>query len=103
MTSKREASERERGFATLGALHQEVARLERELGVEHSGAPPDSRPSNLSEWLGILLNDYGSDFISVHEANGDYVYASPSCERLFGWLAAAPSWTALPLGCKPQT
>jgi len=93
VTSKREASERERGFATLGALHQEVARLERELGVEHSGAPPDSRPSNLSEWLGILLNDYGSDFISVHEPNGDYVYASPSCKRLFGWLADELSGT----------
>jgi len=85
--SKRELSERERAFATLGALHQQVAQLERELGVEHTGAPPDSRPSNVSEWLGILLNDYGSDFISVHEPNGDYVYASPSCERLFGWLA----------------
>lgn len=92
-TSEGDATERERAFATLGALHQEVARLERELGVEHTGAPPDSRPSNVSEWLGMLLNDYGSDFISVHEPNGDYVYASPSCERLFGWLAEELSGT----------
>jgi len=35
-----------------------------------------------------LLAEYASDLLSVHDAQGRYLYASPSSERLFGWKPA---------------
>ncbi|HJL14546.1 MAG TPA: ATP-binding protein [Sandaracinaceae bacterium LLY-WYZ-13_1] len=32
-----------------------------------------------------LVEDVGTDLISVHDADGLYLYASPNVERLFGW------------------
>jgi PAS domain S-box-containing protein len=32
-----------------------------------------------------LVADHASDFISIHSAAGIYLFASPACERMFGW------------------
>ena len=41
-------------------------------------------PNDLLE----LIEEVGTDMISVHDAEGTYLYASPSAERLFGWSPA---------------
>lgn len=70
-------------FAELGEHQRRVAELQRTLGL--LPAPPPESTRKLPPWVFELVDGYGSDFISIHAANGDYEYASPSSERLFGW------------------
>ncbi len=73
----------------LARARGEVARLEAELGLQArpASAPPGGEVG-LDPALVPLLVAYASDMISVHAANGDYLYASPSAQRLFGWTQA---------------
>jgi PAS domain S-box-containing protein len=76
----------------LARLKRRIADVETELGIgsssrvlPHASAPTPISEHSLAAWQ--LLEDYGMDFFSVHAANGDYLYASPNCQRLFGWSA----------------
>lgn len=65
----------------LAELRREVAQIEEELGFT-------TAPTEVPEWpesLPAQILEHASDLISVHAANGDYVYASASAEALFGW------------------
>lgn len=71
----------------LAAARAEVRRLEAALGV--SGAPGSvpvapARPRQSTTWWTEVAH-LSRDFLSVHASNGDYLFASPSCEPLFGW------------------
>lgn len=68
----------------LAHARAEVRRLEAELGV--SGAAGEVAPpaAQAAEWWAEVAH-LSQDLLSVHASNGDYLFASPSAERLFGW------------------
>ena len=68
----------------LGLLKREIHAVEENLGLSRplagSGIPPASGDSAHQ-----LIVELSADLISIHEANGDYIWVSPNCEGLFGW------------------
>jgi PAS domain S-box-containing protein len=74
----------EAALLRLAELRREIERLERETGFT-------GRIQALSETPGLddsslrLITEYASDFLSVHAANGDYLFASANAESLFGY------------------
>lgn len=71
----------------LAEARARVAALEDELGLHGGpGQPPAPAPVDADIWAQVA--DLAADFISVHADNGDYLFASPSAERLFGWRPA---------------
>jgi len=77
-----------RALIELAQARATVQRLEHELGVSGSAgsAPgPGPSPALADQLVWRLLSDHASDMISIHAANGDYLFVSPSARRLFGW------------------
>lgn len=75
---------REQAMHELIALELRCAELRATLGIEyrvHAAAMTDSAESAAYALVGQLA----IDFLSVHAADGTYLWASPSCARLFGW------------------
>ncbi|MFT4979493.1 MAG: PAS domain S-box-containing protein [Myxococcota bacterium] len=66
----------------LGRLRQEVLELELELNI--SGAVGVLPEGALGDAAYTLIAQHSQDFISIHAANGDYLFASPASETLLG-------------------
>lgn len=73
-------------FASLVALELECARLR--LALDIGPRVPEGDPLAL-ETAWALIASHAADFISVHSADGAYVFASQSSERLFGHAPSA--------------
>lgn len=75
-----------RSLVELGRLRQRLRQLEEELGLHESlpKAPLMAR-LGVDREVGRLVGEHASDFVSIHAANGDYLFAGPTSERLFGW------------------
>ena len=71
-------------MAELGRLRRQVADLERELGLIDVPLP-QATASDAEREAWALVADLACDLVSVHRANGDYLYASPSVTALLGW------------------
>jgi PAS domain S-box-containing protein len=70
----------------LGKLRREAAELERELDMGEASSGPFGALGDADAAAALaLLDRYAGDFLSIHAANGDYVYASPAATTLFGW------------------
>jgi PAS domain S-box-containing protein len=76
----------EASFMRLVALEAEAAKLRLELGT---GLRPKLCEVTPAMSIFSLFERYATDFLSVHAADGTYLYASPSCERLFGHTPAS--------------
>jgi PAS domain S-box-containing protein len=80
---------RARRLLELGRLRHEVCALEASLGLSGSAGRLPTSDGNDGVDLGAaayqLVAEFATDFISIHAANGDYLFASPACSRLFGW------------------
>jgi PAS domain S-box-containing protein len=75
-----------RALIELAQARATVQRLEHELGVSGAaGSAPEQSPALADQMVWRLLSDHASDMISIHAANGDYLFVSPSARRLFGW------------------
>ncbi len=71
-------------LVALAEARAKVQALEAELGLSGArGATPQHGGVDAALWAQVA--DIAVDLISVHAANGDYLFASPSSERLFGW------------------
>jgi PAS domain S-box-containing protein len=72
------------GLQRLAQLRRAVAELEERLGLER---PPPSRWLTAVEQATVeeLATAYAADAITVHAANGDYLFASPSATEITGW------------------
>ncbi len=72
------------GLQRLAQLRRAVADLEERLGLER---PPPSRWLTAVEQATVeeLATTYAADAITVHAANGDYLFASPSAAEITGW------------------
>lgn len=68
----------------LARARAEVLRLEAELGVSGDAGEAPAPAAEAARWWTEVAH-LAQDFISVHASNGDYLFASPSCEHLFGW------------------
>ncbi|HZF12365.1 MAG TPA: GGDEF domain-containing protein [Thermoanaerobaculia bacterium] len=68
----------------LGRLKREARTLEERLGIAVE-APLPSLPADIEAAMHRLIADYSADLLSVHAANGDYVFVSPNCQAFFGW------------------
>lgn len=71
-------------FARLVELEKECAELRVELGT---GPGPSIGEELVDMAAYALIARYATDMLSVHAGDGSYVFASPACERLFGWTA----------------
>jgi diguanylate cyclase (GGDEF)-like protein/PAS domain S-box-containing protein len=71
----------------LGALKREARALEEALGLAPACEPP-LMPDDVTPAVLALVAEYALDLISVHAANGDYVFASPNAARTLGWSPA---------------
>lgn len=84
---------RARRLQELGRLRHEIRTLEESLGLTGSlGSLPTSGGEDgagLDRAAYELVAEFATDFISIHAANGDYLFASPACTRLFGWQSEA--------------
>ena len=60
---------------------------QRGASANESVVMPGPAPDQIEVYR--LAANYCRDLISVHEGNGDYAFASPSAEVLFGWKPAA--------------
>jgi diguanylate cyclase (GGDEF)-like protein/PAS domain S-box-containing protein len=71
----------------LGLLKREIRDIEDRLGLQKdpAGVPRPVLPEGVSETFFQLINEFSADMISVHAANGDYVWVSSNCQTLFGW------------------
>lgn len=70
----------------LAQARATVVRLEQQLGISGSvGSPPPPDAGLADPVIWRLLSDHASDMFSIHAANGDYLFVSPSARRLFGW------------------
>src|SRR5689334_6018681 len=78
------SSRRKELMLRLGRLKRAARELEEKLGL-HVTPPLPLLPQGVGQTVMQLFAAYAVDFLSVHEANGDYVYASANCEPLFGW------------------
>jgi diguanylate cyclase (GGDEF)-like protein/PAS domain S-box-containing protein len=76
----------ERGslLSRLGVLKREMRQLEERLELAPAPLPP-ALPGAVAPAVLALVAEYSLDLISVHAANGDYVYASPNSARMLGW------------------
>ncbi len=72
----------------LIALERRCAELRGALGLEHRLFPAALTPS-AERAAHALVAEFATDFLSVHAADGSYLWASPACRRLFGWEPAA--------------
>lgn len=68
----------------LARLKREVSELEAKLGLTRTPSLPDLPPS-VESAMHRLIAEHSADLLSIHAANGDYVYVSPNCETFFGW------------------
>ena len=68
----------------LIALEQRCAELRAALGMEYR-VHPASASESAERAAHALVGQLATDFLSVHAADGTYLWASPSCARLFGW------------------
>lgn len=78
------STKRKEWLLRLGCLKQEVRELEERLDIEPEEAAPTLPAGARAEVLGLIA-DFAADLLSVHEAQGDYVWVSKNCESLFGW------------------
>lgn len=69
-------------------LERRCAVLRSELGVEHRLYPAKLGES-AAHAAYELITHHAADFLSVHAADGTYLWASHSAERLFGWRPEA--------------
>ena len=71
----------------LGILKREIREIEDRLGLlrDSGGVPRPVLPEGVSETIFQLIDEFSADMISVHAANGDYVWVSSNCQNLFGW------------------
>jgi len=76
---------RGRGFRELAELEKQRAELRAELGISPNSEAPSPEPTPVDPAIYGLIAQVATDFLSVHAADGRYVYASPACEGLFGW------------------
>ena len=72
----------EQVLARVARLRQEVRELEEAHGIRRAELPA---PVVAVEAAWSLVAELGSDLVSVHAANGDYLFASPNSARLLGW------------------
>jgi len=72
-------------FRQLAELEKQRAKLRLELGVLPTSDVEGGGTSEIDPAIFRLIANAATDFLSVHAADGSYVYASPSCARLFGW------------------
>ncbi len=78
-----DANTRSELFAEFARLRQRLVEVEEQLGLNAARELPAPTEAELAAYG--LLATYSSDFLSVHDANGDYLFASPSCQTLFQW------------------
>lgn len=84
MVSTDSDPDRARRMLELAELRRRAADLESELGLRGGWARPEGEaPFDVGAYQ--LLAQHASDFLSIHAANGDYLFASSSVERLFGY------------------
>lgn len=70
----------------LARLRNRVRELEEELDLSAGLKEPDGDQMTFpEEWAFRLVAQHATDLISVHAANGDYLYASPNSQDFFGW------------------
>ena len=77
-------TDREKALAELARLRARVSELEASLGARR---PLPAAPDGLDQAAYPFIVEYGSDLISIHSDNGDYLFASSNAERLTGWTA----------------
>ena len=83
----KDGGDRKELLLRLGRLKQQVRELEDELHlVKPAGLP--SLPAAVQETMSCLITEYSADLLSVHAMDGEYAFASPNCERFFGWTSA---------------
>lgn len=69
----------------LSELEREAAALRAEIG---EGVLPLPQAADSLDKVALgLFAEHGSDFFSVDDVEGRILFASASCERLFGWRA----------------
>lgn len=79
-----EAKRREHDLRALIELEQRCAELRSGLGMKHRlSRPPVSAAAD--EAVRALIATHASEFLSLHGADGTYLWASDSCTRMFGW------------------
>ncbi len=69
----------------LARLRQEVAQLEQALEMADAAPAGGGVPGQSVTDAFALLDEHAGDLLSIHNAAGDYVYASPTAASLFGW------------------
>lgn len=74
----------EQAMRELIALEQRCAELRATLGIEYR-VYPSATSESAEQAAHALVGQLATDFLSVHAADGTYLWASPSCVRLFGW------------------
>lgn len=72
-------------YKELASLHQRVAKVENDLGLQRSTAISSSLGIDFDNSVAALIANYSADFISIHAPNGDYLFASPSVKRILGY------------------
>lgn len=72
-------------YKELALLHQKVAKVENDLGLQRSTAISSTLGIDFDNSVASLIANYSADFISIHSPNGDYLFASPSVERILGY------------------
>jgi PAS domain S-box-containing protein len=82
------SGEQREGMLELIELEGRCMVLRGELGVEHRLCPARLGES-AAHAAHQLIAQHAADFLSVHAADGTYLWASPSVKRLFGWAPEA--------------
>jgi PAS domain S-box-containing protein len=73
--------------ARLAELRRELAGLEESLGLRSPMAPGlPSDPLSLAAYR--IVADHAGEILTVLSLTGEYLYASPACERLVAWPSA---------------
>ena len=68
----------------LIGLEKRCADLRATLGIEYRVYPALASQS-AERAAQALVGEVATDFLSVHAADGTYLWASAACARLFGW------------------
>jgi len=68
----------------LARLKREARALEERLGLAVE-PPSPSLPPDIEAAMHRMIADYSADLLSIHAANGDYVFVSPNSQAFFGW------------------
>jgi diguanylate cyclase (GGDEF)-like protein/PAS domain S-box-containing protein len=82
--SEADSEERAALLLQLGRLKREARALEERLGLAMASPLPDLSPA-VEAAMHRLIADHSADLLSVHAANGDFVYVSPNSQAFFGW------------------